>query len=173
MSPGRDPTRGQLDIPLVWETDPKPETPAVATGKADPPRPAEPVPAPFGRLVLAAFADLGVTLLALASAWTVAVAAGVTATTGQLIAIAVVGLEVAAVATCSALWGWRGTPGMLLLDVAFERRLASGAVPRVWLAWLVTLPLGGLPLLVGRWGGRGLERLAGTAVSLRRTPVGA
>lgn len=173
MSPGRESRRGQLDIPLVWEKEPEPGSPPPAAAEPQAPRPSAPPPASAGRLMLAAFADLGVTLLALAAAWTAAVAGGVTATVGQLVAIAGVGLEAAAVAACGTLWGWRATPGMLLLDVAFERSLAAGVVLRVWLAWLAALPVGGIPLVVGRSGARGLERLAGSAISLRQTPVDA
>jgi len=174
MTPERDPARGQLDIPLVWETEARAgadrRPPAAVPPASLPPRAA---PATAGRLILAALADLGCALLAFAAAWATAVAAGASGHPGQLAAIAASSLLVAAAAGCGALWGWRGTPGMLLLDIAFVRPLPARIVPRVWVGWLVALPLGGLPLAIGRAGGRGLERLGGAPVSQRRLRAGA
>lgn len=155
----------QLDIPLVWDVDP----PAPAEGPS--PRSARP-PAPVGvgRLVVAALADLGVTLVALAISWLVAAAAGGLDTV-QLSLASIVGIEVATIVGVGCLWGWRGTPGLLLLGVGFDHPLVLGRATALWLLWLLALPLAGLPLWVGR---RKLaERLGDAALRPRWSRAGA
>lgn len=121
----------------------------------------------------AALADLGMVVLTFAVTWIVAAVQVQRLGPFALLLVVLASLEVASVAFAAWLWGFRGTPGMLLLDVCFASPLGPGRALRVWLFWLVALPLAGVPLLVGRKGRRILERVAGAALSPRSTPSGA
>jgi hypothetical protein len=154
----------QLDVPLVWDRKP-----------ADAPRPAEPPPRPArpaapwsrARLWVASLADLGVVLLALAASWGTAAAAGASLVPAQLVAAGIAGALAAASLGVGVLWGWRGTPGMVLLRLGFSSPLTLAQGQRVWLGWLASLLLLGVPLLVGRRGRTGAEALAGSEIILR------
>ena len=87
--------------------------------------------------------------------------------------VALVALETASVAAVGMLWVWRGSPGLLLLEIGFAKPLSARNALRVWLFWLCGLPLVALPLLVGGSGRRPLERLGGTVVSFRSPRGGA
>ncbi|MGE5235665.1 MAG: hypothetical protein ACM3O7_04910 [Acidobacteriota bacterium] len=155
----------QLDIPLVWEVEREP--PPAQPGE-DPPPP-EPTHQPCGpaALLTGAAADLGVTLLALALPWAIADALGASAGPEQFALIVCVGVELAAVTTVSCLWGWRGTPGMLLLKVGAAQPLPLARALRFWMVWFALLPVLAVPLAVGRRGRRLADQLAGSAVSCR------
>jgi hypothetical protein len=71
------------------------------------------------------------------------------------------------------LWGWRASPGMLLVGIRFSRPIPWLRVCRLWLWWLLSLPLAGIPLLFRRRGESVAERLADGALSLRSLPAGA
>jgi hypothetical protein len=156
----------QLDIPLVWD---RPE------GMAGPPPPGEQLrtgrrgPPPCGSLTLlgGAVLDLGAILLALAAAWVAAALTGVTMLSGQIAVAALFGCELLTVVALGCLWGWGGTPGLLLVGVRASSQVALPRAFDFWLAWLVSLPLLALPLLIGRRGMRPAERLIGASFSLR------
>ena len=156
---------GQLDVPLVWDRVP-------ADGPARP-RERVPRPAPPGsgwsrlRLWVAALADLGVTLLALAGGWGVAAGVGAALVPLQLATAALAGLLAGAVLGVGTLWGWRATPGMALLRLRFAAPLALGRSAPAWLGWLASLLLLGAPLLLGRRGATVAELLGGSELTLR------
>jgi hypothetical protein len=151
----------QLDIPLVWEAEPPP------IPLDDEPRPAEAPPVPCGvaRLLVGAAADLGIVLLVLAVLWIIVALEGIVARDLQLIFLGLAGFELASVVAMGCLWGWRGTPGMLLMGVGASRPLSLGRAFGLWASWFVLLPLLGAPLAVGRRGRRLVERLAGSPLS--------
>ncbi len=153
----------QLDVPLVWE-----RTPPAAPPPAEhlPRRRPEPPPWGRARLWVAALADLGVLLLALAAAWVVAAAAGAALTPAQLLPTAAAGALAAAVLGVGSLWGWRATPGMVLLGLRFADPLTLSQGRRVWLGWVLALALLGLPLIIGARGRTGAELLAGSELTL-------
>jgi hypothetical protein len=170
MTP-RTPPPEQLDIPLVW-------------GHAREGRPADrddPTHAPgnltpFGgtwRLWLGALADAGIVALFLVGGWGLAAALGADLDGPQLVLAGLAGLEAASVAAVGCLWGWRATPGMRLVGIHFSRPIPWGRVCRLWLCWLLSLPVAGVPLLVRRRGESVAERLADGALSLRSLPAGA
>ncbi|NCO69347.1 MAG: hypothetical protein GW878_02345, partial [Acidobacteria bacterium] len=153
------PTSGQLDIPLVWETD------QVARAAPDV-RGAQRATAPIGkpgvlRLWLAVVCDLGFVVLAVGGAWVGTALLGAALLPAQLAVVAVAGLLLASVLSTGCLWPWRGTPGMLLVGIAFSQPLSFGRVCRLWLVWLGMLPLLGVPLVVSGGGRTVAERLAG------------
>lgn len=159
MSETRRPL-GQLDVPLVWEVGPAPKP---QSAPDDPfAVPEERPPVGGVRLLAAALADVGVGLAALVVAWGLAAGRGSDLTSGQILVAAGVGVEILLVVVVSALAGWRGTPGMLLVDAAFAEAVPVARATRVALLWCLSLVLVGLPLLVGRRGRRPLERLAGS-----------
>ena len=169
--PPRTPPPGQLDIPLVWEH-----------GQERPPADRqEPASAPirptsFGRtwrLWLSALADVGILMLFAASGWGVAAAAGAGLTGPQLGLAGLAGLETASVVAVGCLWGWRATPGMLVVGVCFARPIPWGRVCRLWVCWLLALMVAGVPLLLRRRGESVAEILAGGALSFRSLPEGA
>ena len=155
----------QLDIPLVWD---RPEA-APAAPPAGSSRPARRGPAACGHLTLfgGAVLDLGVLLLALAVAWLAAALTGVTMLPGQIAVAALFGVLVASVVALGCLWGWGGTPGLLLVGVRTSSQVTLPRALDFWLAWLVLLPRFDLPLLIGRRGSRPAERLVGASFSLR------
>jgi len=154
----------QLNVPLVWEVEPPPEPDA---RDDDPFPPGGPVTAGFGQLLAAAVLDAGVVILAVGGSWLAAAARGATLLPSQLLTAGILGLEVASVAAVTGLMGWRGTPGMLLASACFREPIALLRAATVWAAWLASLPLLGLPLLVA-WGGRRvLERLGGSPLTRR------
>jgi hypothetical protein len=111
--------------------------------------------------------DLGAVLLALAAAWVAAALAGVTMLSGQIAVAALFGCELLSVVALGCLWGWGGTPGLLLVGVRASSQVVLPRALDFWLAWLVSLPLLALPLLIGRRGRRPAERLIGAWFSLR------
>jgi hypothetical protein len=161
-------TRGpldQLDVPLVWDrtlTDAQPRLPERAPRQS-------PHAASWSRarLWVASLADLGVVLLALAASWGVAAASGTTLAPLQLVVAGLAGILLGAVLGVGALWGWRATPGMALLHLRFAAPLTLAQGQRLWLGWLVSLLLVGVPLLVGRRGRTVAERLGGSELTLR------
>lgn len=169
--PPRTQPPGQLDIPLVW-------------GHAQEGRPADrddlartqgTLP-PFGRmwrLWLGVLVDAGIVTLFLAGGLGVAAVMGAELDGAQLLLAGLAGLEAASVAAVGCLWGWRATPGMLLVRICFSRPIPWGRVCRLWLCWLLSLPLVGIPLLLRRRGESVAERLAEGELSLRSVPAGA
>lgn len=154
-------------MPLVWDLEPMPD--ARETGREAPPGSEQgPEPAGMFRLILSALADLGGLMLLFAVAWAVASVAGIDPRNGrQLTLVALVAIEAASVAAIGLLWAWRGSPGMLLLEVGFVKPLPASRALRVWLGWLAGLPFAALPLLAGRAGRRPLERLGEAMISVR------
>ena len=154
----------QLDIPLVWELD----RPPLETGENDPfPVAPEPRPAGFGRLLVAASADLGVCLLAGAVAAGIAASSGAALRPEQLVVGTLSGLIAASWVAVGSLWGWGATPGLSLLRVGMEQPPSLGRSIAFWLVWLLSLPVVGAPLLIGRRGARLAERFLGAALSSR------
>ncbi len=172
MTAPRTPPSGQLDIPLVWET----ELAAVGRGAPAPRLEPQGELAPLAgtvRLWLAVLADAGVAVLALGVFWGIAglIASGLVP--AQFALASAVGMEGASVVALGCLWGWRATPGMLLLGVCFSRPVPFARACRLWLLWLASLPLLGLPLLLRRRGETVAEKLAGGTLSFRPLPEGA
>lgn len=160
---GRD--AGQLDVPLVWDVDPIPPAPEQRPG--DPFPRAEAELAPFTSLLQAALVDGGLALLVFGVLGLLVIVQGVDLGFRQMAAVGTVGLQVVLVLVTGALWGWRGTPGMVMTGMSFTTPLVLGRAAVVAAAWLLGVPLLAVPLLVGRRGSRPLERLAGTPVSYR------
>lgn len=155
---------GQLDVPLVWEVGPPPPADPV-DGESVFNEP--PSYATSGRLLLAALADLGLVLLTLGMFWTLTVVLGADLGTRQALAAGLAGMEVVLLTFSGLLWGWRATPGMFLCGVAFTSQTALGRSFLLALIWILSLPLAGIPALLGRSGHRPLERLAGCPVRFR------
>jgi hypothetical protein len=86
---------------------------------------------------------------------------------GQIAVAALFGCVLLSVVALGCLWGWGGTPGLLLVGVRTSSQIALSRALDFWLAWLVLLPLLALPLLIGRRGTRPAERLVGASFSLR------
>lgn len=172
MTAPRTPPTGQLDIPLVWETEP---------AAADRGAPA-PGPEPKGdlaplagamRLWLAALVDAGVAVVALGTFWAVAGVIVSGLAPAQFALASAAGLEGASVVALGCLWGWRATPGMLLLGVCFSHPIPFARACRLWFFWLASLLALGVPLLVRRRGESVAETLAGGTLILRSLPEGA
>ncbi|HUK13729.1 MAG TPA: hypothetical protein VLW17_10560 [Thermoanaerobaculaceae bacterium] len=167
--PGRSTPPRQLDIPLVWERG---EPPAAPSG----PAPRRDDPAAAGarvglvRLWVASLADLGLLLLAVGSAWTIAAVGGIAWSQAQLALAALAGLEAVSVLDVACVWIWRGSPGMLLLRTCFAEPMPLRRAFRLWAVWLVSLVAVGVPLLVRRRGSCVAERLAGAPLSFRPLP---
>ncbi len=159
----RDRIPEQLDIPLVWEAEENAEpSPAPKGGSL---RQAGEAARPgWGRLVLAAVADAGLALLFAAAAGLLAMLAGANLDPPQLVVAAVAGVEILSVVNIAVLWAWRGTIGMLLMGVTFSVPFGFGQAGGVWALCAASLPLAGVPLVLGR---RGLERLAGSQLKCR------
>jgi len=159
----------QLDVPLVWELEPEP---GGATREDDPfPAHSQPLPAGTGRLLIAAFLDLGVVFAVLGLVWGIAAAKGASLFPLQLFFAGLLGLEVASFVAVVCLAAWRGTPGLLLMSVQFADTVTLSRAWWLWVVWAASLVLFGVPLVIGRAGRRGLERLAGCATT-RRSPPG-
>lgn len=150
-----------FDVELAWGTAPAPRVEA-------------PRPAGFLRLFLALLGDLG-----LAAVMLFAVAAG-----ASRFQLSWSGLEVAGVLVVSlgllagwvevaCLWFFHRTVGMHLVGVRFEKPLKLKKAVSLWFLVLLAAPLLGLPLVVGGRGSRGLEKLAGSALTLESHPAGA
>ena len=171
MAP-RTPPPGQLDIPLVWETEPGAGTQDAPPAPASPPTATGPLPG-AARLWAAALVDAGLT----AAAAVAFMALGAVLVGGiapaQLALGAAAGVEAVTVVALACLWAWRATPGMLLLGVCFSQPIPFGRVCTMWLVWLLALPLGGIPLAVRRHGESVAERLAGGVLSSRSPAAGA
>jgi hypothetical protein len=155
----------QLDVPLVWEVEP---APPVAPRADDPfPENRPPPPAGAGWLLLAAAADAGILASLVGGGWALAALCGAQLKPLQLAAAGLLGGEVATILAVTCLFGWRGTPGMLLATLNFS---VPATLPRsfgLWAAWAASLPLLGLPVIVGGRGRRAVERLAGGPVIRR------
>ncbi|HPC84294.1 MAG TPA: hypothetical protein P5234_13235 [Thermoanaerobaculaceae bacterium] len=148
-----------LDAELAWE-------------QAHRPAP-EPLPSRrrraghAGQLLVAALADLGTLLLAVALAWAVAALGGASLNPYQIGLAAVLGALVLAPVALACLWVWRGTPGMLLSSFGAARAIPFARALLVAAVWFAALPAMALPLAV-RWGGRSvLERLLGVPLRSR------
>ena len=171
MAP-RTPPPGQLDIPLVWEIEPPGEGRGAAPAEGEPPASA-PASAGALRLWVAALADAGITAVGVAASVALAVLLLGGISPGQSVLAAAAGVETVTVVALGCLWGWRATPGMLLVGACFSEPIAFGRVCRTWVAWLLSLPLAGVPLIV-RYGGESVaERLAGGFLRSRSLPAGA
>jgi hypothetical protein len=158
----------QLDIPLVWETEGRraavsDESPAV-------PRPRRPGSGAcgIGRMLLAALTDLGLVLIVCAVAGALALTLGAGLSGLQLVLIALIGLELSSLLAVGCLWGWGATPGMMLLELAFSRRLELARAGLAWLVWVAALPSAGLLAAAGRRGFRVVERAAGSPLACHR-----
>jgi hypothetical protein len=167
--PLHPPSPGQLDIPLVWEA----RTGTAKGGGTEDPLPQPPRMAGrvgAWRLWLAVLADAGVVVLAVTGVWGVAAVLNGTLGRAQFMLTAAVGLEMATVLALGCFWGWRASPGMLLAGVCFSRPISFGQTVRLWLCWLVSLLVLGLPLLLRHRGASLAERLAGGTLSFRSLP---
>jgi hypothetical protein len=169
--PLRTPPPGQLDIPLVWDRgegrqdhlgdDPAPGTPTL-----------RPLAGTY-RLWLAVLVDAGLVVLAGVSGLGVVAALGAEMVPGQLVLAGLAGGELASVVALGCLWGWRGTPGMLLVGICFSAPIPWSRAIRLWLSWVLSMIVGGFPLVL-RLGGESLaERLAGGSLSFRSVAEGA
>lgn len=153
------PVRPHLDTELAWGRERAPEPVSV-------PLPGSPVGTWMQRLA-AALADIGVLLLAVGLAWVLAALAGASLNPAQIGMGAAMGALALAPVALACLWVWRGTPGMLLLNLRVSRPLSFRLAVGVAALWFVCLPLLGLPLSL-RWRGESwLERLAGSRFKLR------
>ncbi|HPW54804.1 MAG: hypothetical protein KA072_06220 [Thermoanaerobaculaceae bacterium] len=148
-----------LDAELAWDRAHRPEP----VNAPPPSRQAGRI----GQLLVAALADVGTLLLAVAVAWVVAALAGASLNPYQIALGAVAGALVLAPVAVVCLWVWRGTPGMLLASFGVARAVPLARVLGVAAGWFAALPVLALPLGV-RWRGRSvLERLAGTPLRSR------
>ena len=172
MTGPRTPHSGQLDIPLVWETEPATANRSTPAPRREPQGELAPLAGTM-RLWLAALADAGVAVLALGGFWGIGglIASGLAP--AQFALAGAAGLEAASVVALGCLWGWRATPGMLLVGVCFSRPIPFARACGLWLVWLASLSLLGVPLLVRRRGESVAERLAGGTLSFRSFPEGA
>jgi hypothetical protein len=169
--PSRTPPPGQLDIPLVWEHGQE----GPGAEREDPvtaPRRLTPLGGTW-RLWLSALADAGMLVLAVAGSWGLAAALGAELNADQLVVAGLAGLEAASVVAVGCLWGWRASPGMLLARICFSRPIPWGRVCRLWLYWLLSLVVAGVPLLLRHRGESVAERLADGSLSFRSLPEGA
>jgi len=169
--PPRTPPPGQLDIPLVWEHGQE-RSPVDRENPARAPK----RPTSFGaawRLWLSALADLGILMVFAAVGWGVAAAAGSGLAGPQLLLAGLAGLEAASAVAVGCLWGWRATPGMLVIGICFTRPIPWGRVFWLWTCWLLSLLVAGVPLLARRRGESVAESLADGALSFRSLPEGA
>jgi hypothetical protein len=155
--------RKRLDVPLVWDTKPEAEAGRRAVPGGSPPEAGH--PRQLLRLWLAVLADVGTIAVALVSAWLVALLVGATLAPGQLALAILTGALIATVVGVGLLWGWRATPGMVLVGLAFTAPLPLGRAAVLWLWWIASLPFAGIPLLLGRGGRCWAERLAGAPLS--------
>jgi hypothetical protein len=160
---------GQLDIPLVWEAGTSRAKGGGFEGASPQPPPAVGRVGAW-RLWLAVLADAGVIVLAVTGVWGVAAVLVGTLGRAQFMLSAAVGLEMATVLALGCLWGWRASPGMLLAGVCFTRPIPFGQTVRLWLYWLASLLVLGLPLVLRHRGVSLAERLAGGTLSLRSLP---
>lgn len=155
----------RLDAELAWGREHAP-------GQVGMPRGGSPA-GRWMQFLVAALADVGVLLLAVGLAWVVAAASGASLNPAQIaLGVGLGSLALAPVAL-ACLWVWRGTPGMLLLNLGVSRPMPFSRVVGVAALWFVSLPLLGLPLSV-RWRGESLlERLAGSRLRFRSPHGGA
>jgi hypothetical protein len=112
-------------------------------------------------------------VLAVAGSWGLAAALGAELNAGQLVGAGLAGLEAASIVAVGCLWGWRASPGMLLARICFSRPIPWGRVCRLWLCWLLSLVVAGVPLLLRQEGESVAERLADGSLSFRSLPEGA
>ena len=159
------PVPPRLDAELAWGRDHSP-------GSSSVPGPGSQAGTWAQRLV-AALADIGVLLLAVGMAWVLAALSGASLNPRQIAVGAGLGALALAPVALACLWVWRGTPGMLLLNLGVSRPLPFARAVGVAALWFVSLPLLGLPLSV-RWRGESLlDRLAGSRLRFRSPHGGA
>lgn len=161
MTHQRGPGDG-LDVPLVWEQQPT----QPASGQK-PARPRHGVLRLRARALLASLVDLGCVLVAIGCTIGSAALAGASLHPAQLVIAGALGLLLAALVAVGALWAWRATPGMLLLELCFSAAMPLGNAVRLWPVWLLGSLLLGVPLVLGRRGRSVGERLAGAELSSR------
>ncbi len=157
---------GQLDVPLMWGH----ESPERKAGGRDPGVSAGVTGARGVRwweLWVSYLADVGVILLCVGSAWVLAALGGAGLNPAQIAIAAVAGVEIAAFVITAALWAWRGSPGMLLANLAFAKPVALSDALVLCAVWHLALPLLGLPLLLRRHGQNVAERLGGAPIRER------
>ena len=167
MAPRTPP--GQLDIPLVWDNEPGRERQDVTRGAEAPP-PGSSFSSGLLRLWLATLGDAAVAAVGVGAFLALAALLGAELAPGQIALTALAGMAAVTVVSLGSLWGWRATPGMLLLGLCFSQAIPFGRACRLWLTWLSCLLLAGLPLLVRRRGDSVAERLAGGVLSRRSHP---
>ena len=170
--PARTPPPGQLDIPLVWATDPADQLREPAPTGDAPPAPSGRSASAF-RLWAGALADGVIAIAGAAGAAALAALAADAVSPAAIALAAVAGLEVVTVVAVGCLWGWRGTPGMLAAGVCFARPVPFGRACTLWGLWAASLLLGGIPLAIRFRGESAAERLAGGALSSRSLPADA
>lgn len=156
----------RLDAELAWGRD-------HPLGPSSVPLPGGSQAGTWAQRLVAALADVGVLLLAVGLAWVLAALGGASLNPRQIIVGASLGALALAPVALACLWVWRGTPGMLLLNLGISRPLPFARAVGVAALWFVSLPLLGLPLSV-RWRGESLlERLAGSRLRFRLPHEGA
>jgi hypothetical protein len=158
----------QLDIPLVWEQNPdeppkeRDEFPETASR-----------PFRFWQLWLATLADLGFVLACLLVALLTVIIVGEWSGLATGVFASGLALELAFVIALASLWAWRGTPGMLLMGLAFDQPLPLLRAIRVLFFWASSLFLAGIPLIIKRRGQTLAERLADAPIRPHSSREGA
>jgi hypothetical protein len=130
----------------------------------EPLRPARQRPRVRWRLWLGYLADLVIVTFGVGAVWVIVAAWGASPELGGLLGAALAGMLVVGFVEIAWLWGWRGTGGMRLAGVAFVQQLSLRRAAGLWLAWLFSAMLLGLPLLLGGRAGCLAEKLAGLEV---------
>lgn len=161
----------QLNIPLVWEQNAD-ESPSPREGPPLNEMQYSPV-FRIWQLWLAALADLGFLLACLFVALLAVIMAGGWSGTAVFVFAWGLALDLAFVIALAGVWAWRGTPGMLLMGLAFTQPLPLSRAAKVLFFWGGSLLLVGIPLVIKRRGQTLAERLAEVPISLHSFREGA